>query len=123
MITNTSCTVYRYNSDTQGYDRLYIPCVMWQDSKAANVIKSGLTTVDSTSVYIPMQYADSAPKTAAKDMLVKGDCSFEWDNSTFQTISQSRKQFDKACSHVTVSSIDVKDYSLSNLNHIKISAK
>lgn len=121
MQTNTDCTVYRYNSDTQGFDRIYIPAVMWQESKAANILKSGLQSADSTIIYMDKAYAEKAPKTPAKDMLVKGNCLFCFDNTSPQKISESMRAFTKAHSFVTASSIDEKLYG--NLQHIKVSAR
>lgn len=121
MLTNSDCTVYRYDSDTKGFDRLYIPAVMWQESKAANVTKSGLQTADGVTVFIEERYTQNAPQTAAKDMLVKGNCPFEFCNKNAQSISDSMKEFQSKHRFVTVSAID--KYLYGRLAHFEISAK
>ncbi len=121
MLTNSDCTVYRYNKLTQGFDRLYIPAVMWQESKASNVAKSGMQSSGVVSVFIDSAYARSAPQTTAKDMLVKGNCPFEFDNRDEQSISNSMKAFRAEYSFVTVASI--ADYLFGSLPHVEITAK
>lgn len=123
MKTNTDITLYRYNAVTTGFDRIHIKAAFWQECKAANVLESGMQTADSTVVYIPIMFKDDAPSNCAKDMLVKGDCAFVFDNSNAKSISDSLKQFKAERSFVTVSSIDTKDYGTANLQHIKISAR
>lgn len=122
MQTNTDCTIYKYDGTTGGYNRVYIPTVFWRECKAANVLKSGLQGADSVIIYIPIISSGSAPQTAAKDMCVKGNCGFVFDNTSQQTISDGMKAF-RQHKFVTVSSIDVKRYGIANLQHIKISAK
>lgn len=121
MLTNSDCTVYRYNTFTQGFDRLYIPHVAWLECRAANVLKSGMQNADSVMIHIAAKYAASAPQTAAKDMLVKGNCPFEFDNSSVQSISDSMKSFRAQYRFVTAASID--DYLYGGLPHIEVSAR
>lgn len=121
MLTNADCTVYRYNKANQGFDRYYIPAVMWRESKGANVLKSGLQSIDSVTVFISAQYVKSAPKTPAKDMLVKGNCDFVFDNTSLQTVSESLKTLRAQRDFVTVSAVDEMLYG--GLPHIEVSAK
>ncbi|MCM1364956.1 MAG: hypothetical protein NC122_07050 [Faecalibacterium sp.] len=119
MLKNADCTLYRYNKVTQGYDRFFIPGVYWRENKAGNVLKSGLQSADSTTVYI---YSDRAlPENLTKDMLVKGDCCFQFDNTSPQTVSESMKEFCRLHRFVTVTSID--DCFFGSLPHFEISAK
>lgn len=119
MMTNSDCTLYLYDKATGGYTRHFISGVYWRENKAGNVLKSGLQTADSTTVYL---YSDKvAPASPTKDMLVKGKCDFVFDNTSTQTISESKKRFDTEHSHVTVMSID--RYMFGGLPHIEVSAK
>lgn len=118
---NNACTVYRYNDTTKGFDRYYIPHVAWVECRAANVRKTGLQNADSVMVHIPAEYAANAPQTPAKDMLVKGDCPFRFDNSTPQSVSDSLKAFRTNHRYVTASAID--DYRYGGLPHVEVSAK
>lgn len=143
MLFESKCTLYRDNG-SGGFYRYIISECHWQEDRAANVLKSGLQTADSVSVYIPKRAtasnfvpdgevfpavvlfptADISPKNPSKDMLVKGTVSFEFDNSSPAAVSASMKLFRAQFPQfVTVSSIDRKLYGPERLQHIKISAK
>lgn len=119
MLKNADCTLYLYDKTTQGYERFFIPEVYWQESKAGNVLKSGLKNAHNTTVYI---YSPcTVPETPTKDMLVKGLCPFEFDNSSQKTISESMKEFRSLYAFVTVESVDNCFYG--SLPHFEISAQ
>lgn len=119
MFVNADCTLYKYDKQTGEYIRHFIKGVFWQESKAANVLKSGLTAADSTTIFIYQQ--SPVPESPAKDILVKGCCAFDFDNTSQSTISESLKKLRKITSFVTVSSIDNCWYG--GLPHYEISAK
>ena len=119
MLKNADCTLYLYDKNNGGFIRYFISDVYWHESKAQNVLKSGLSSADSTTVYL--YNTEVVPKTPSKDMLVKGDCSFEFDNTSSQTVSKSMAEFRKQFDFVTVSSVD--DVRYGGLPHIEISAK
>lgn len=117
MMVNADCTLYRYENG--GFVRYVIPKVYWRESKAANVMRSGLASADSTTVYL---YDDAVvPATPTKDMLVKGVCAFAFDNTSPQTVSQSMRMFTAQYSPVTVMSVD--NMMFGGLPHIEISAR
>lgn len=119
MMVNADCTLYRYNKKTEGYDRLFIPSVYWHEYKGGNTLKSGLQTVHSTTVFI---YDSSIlPETPTKDLLVKGDCPFIFDNTSEKSISESFSKFRKKYKFATVMSID--DCNFGSLPHYEITAK
>lgn len=119
MMINADCTLYAYDKATGGFIRHAVYDVYWHESKAGNVLKSGLQTADSTTVYL---FSDVVlPENPGKDMLVKGICNFEFDNSSPAVISASMKEFSKLHSYITVISIDKCMYG--GLPHIEISAK
>ena len=118
-MTNADCTLYRYNDVTQGYDRYFIPSVYWRESKGGNTLKSGLQSVHSTTVYI--YDGCTLPGTPTKDMLVKGDCPFRFDNSSPKSISESFSRFRKQHKFVTVMSVD--DCNFGGLPHYEVTAK
>ena len=119
MMVNADCTLYRYNDKTEGYDRFFIPSVYWHENKGGNTLKSGLQTVHGTTVFI----YDSAflPETPTKDILVKGNCGFKFDNTSQKTVSESFSDFRKKYSFVTVMSVD--DCNFGGLPHWEITAK
>lgn len=133
----SSCTVFRHN-DSGGFDRFYIAQCHWQENKARNVLKSGMQNADGVTVYVPLNSvkitpselflpdniypsAETLPAFAAKDIIVKGKCTFLFDNSSQQSISESLKTLQKQYECHTVMSIDKKLYGI--LQHVKISAR
>ena len=118
MLANSDCTVYLFDKQTEGFVRKYAEKVYWCENKSGSIVKSGMQTSDSTRVYF---YDDNAPKTPAKDMLVRGKCEFEFDNQTPQSIPESMKMFRAEYDFVTVMSID--DYMFGGLPHMEVSVK
>ncbi len=116
---NADCTLYRYNAKTQGYDRYFIPGVYWHENRGGNVLKSGLQSIHGVTVYVYKDCTLSA--TPTKDLLVKGVCHFEFDNSSQKTVAESFEIFKKNYSFVTVMSVD--DCTFGSLKHWEITAK
>ena len=122
MFTNADITVY---SDTgEGYKRHYINAVFWDDVKASNLIKSGMTVSDSVSLYIPKSSMPDVLKfREGKDLIVKGKSNFEFDNMNAQSISQSLKELRKRYRVVMVSVVDEKFYGREAMQHIELLCK
>lgn len=116
---NADCTLYRFNADTEGYDRVFIPSVYWHESKSGNALKSGLQSIHNTTVYL----YDKAnlPLNPTKDLLVKDNCPFVFDNSSPKSISESFAKFKKQYKFVTIMSVDECFYG--GLPHCEITAK
>ena len=57
MITNADLTIFNKHYDptskSEKYQRTQIVGVVWENRKAANVIKSGLISADQVAIYIP----------------------------------------------------------------------
>ena len=117
MLINSDCTLYRFNKATSKYDRVYIKKVYWRQNKAGNVLKSGLQTAASTTVYF---YDENVPKTPTKDMLVKGNCPFVFTSTTESALSDEMKQFRANYDFVVVKSVDNMMYG--GLPHYEVSA-
>ena len=118
MLYNSACTVYR--AAEHGFERTFIPECFWQESRGAAIAKGGIIADAGIIVYIPEKYAELAPRTVQKDMLVKGECSFKFDNSSEKTISDGSRTL-RGYKPVTVKSVDSKLYG-SALRHIKVAA-
>ena len=61
MLPNTSMTIYNKitkNRETK-YKKSYIYSVHWEDNEQFNILKSGLSNADKTSVYIPFRSCDN----------------------------------------------------------------
>lgn len=119
MMVNADCTLYLFDKATGGYTRHFVKDVYWNENKAGNVLKSGLVSADSVAVYL---YSDFVvPENPTKDMIVKGECYFEFDNTDEKTISDSMKKFKKEYDPHTIMVCDNKMFG--GLPHIELSAK
>jgi hypothetical protein len=121
MYTNADITVYTH---TDGYKRHEIKGVFWDESKQSNMIKSGLTTIDSVTIYVPF---DSIPSgvnfTTAKDHIIKGVVNDEIDNSPPQAYSASLNALKAKYDVYTLSICDKKDYGSEDMRHYELSCK
>ena len=120
MLTNTDCTVYRYQES--GYERLYIPDCFWQDSHNVKITTGAFIQVDETLIYIPESHSKLAPRTPQKDLIVRGNCPYVFDNASDATISASLKALNYRYDVVIVTSIAYKQYGAA-LRHIKVVAE
>lgn len=116
MYTNTDMTLYKqeYDSTTRlnKLVRHEIKGVMWQDSKGANVNKSGMDTADSVNVFIPLSHISVYP--AIGDYMVKGIIDLEATK-----ISDLEKQYDARL----ITKVDLKDYGSPSMRHLSIGGK
>lgn len=150
MYTNTDATLYNYFKDKESgkvkYRKTYLKNVFWDDTKQNNVIKSGLTTIESVLICIPFsvetegkQYAspkeyfkltdDKKDKSFtftanSQDLIVKGRIDYDINNTSMQTISESlsylRNNYDNV---MTISVVDEKDFGSESMRHWEIGGK
>ena len=125
MLTNTDCTLYHFNKLTQGYDRYYLSAVMWQESRTQKIGKQGVIVSDDVNIYVPKEIATFPKCELTRDMLVKGNIDFIFDNTSQKTVSESLKEFNHTYPEsVTVLTYEDKNYSVgSQLDHIKLIAR
>lgn len=139
MLTESCCTLYLRSGE--GFDRYFVPACHWQESKAANVLKSGIQDADGITVYIPagamvlypngklypssrlFPNMDISPKKPAQDLIVEGECHFVFDNSSPQKVSESLRALNASHDVHTVMSIDRLLYGSVSLQHYKLSAR
>lgn len=128
MLDNETCTLYI--KDGNGFNAYFVERCHWQESKASNVIKSGLQNADGIIVYIFVEDIDDDLKhtletrrNAAQDIIVKGECNFTFDNSTPQAAAQSLKTLNAEYDVHTIMSIDRLLYGSPDLQHFKLSAR
>lgn len=128
MLTNECCTLYLKNGN--GFARYFVPKCHWQESKASNVLKSGLQNADGVTVYIfardiseELKAALKHRKNTAQDLIVADECDFTFDNSTPQSASQSLKALTAAYDVHTVMSLDRLFYGSPDMQHFKLSAR
>ena len=125
MLTNTDCTLYHFNKLTQGYDRYYLSAVMWQESRTQKISRQGVVVSDDVNIYVPRENALFPKSELAKDMLVKGNIDFVFDNTSQKTVSESLREFNRLYpDSVTVLTYEDKRYSVNEqLDHIKLTAR
>ena len=108
----------RLVGNAQTYTRHEINEVMWQASKATNVIKSGNLGADRVNIWVPSLLSDGSERDTlsikAGDYLVKGIVSDQI--TTAFPITALIKKYDA----VKVTSVDLKDYGAPNMKHIQI---
>lgn len=148
MYTNTGATLYNYDrdktTDKVTYRRTHLRNVFWDDSKQSNVLKSGLTSVESVNISVPFdvdaegktykspkEYLNSTDKdnsftfTAnSQDLIVKGIIDYEINNSSSQKISESLSYLKNNYDYVmTISIVDMKDFGSENMRHWEIGGR
>lgn len=122
MFTNGDITLYKLVNGS--YARETIEGVYMEDRKTANVIKSGLTNADSLFVCIPKgSLSGKLSLTVGKDLVVKGKCTFEFDNTSQITQSTSLKELKGLYTVYTVSDIADRTYGSEVLQHWELSCK
>ncbi len=119
MYTNTSITLYLYSNGA--YIRKNIDKVFWDERKASNVIKSGMSNVDSVKIFIP--YMEDLEFTPARDVIVKGHVEYDIDVSSEKNVAESKKYLQDTYGFVTVSSCDKKLYGSKQMQHYELSCK
>ena len=150
MYTNADATLYNYykNKSTGKviYTKTYLRGVFWDDTKQANVLKSGLAAIESVSVFIPFSVDAGGkeflpPKEYAKlnesdlskyytfvtnsqDFLIQGIIDYDIDNTSSQTVtaglSYLKNNYDKV---MTISVVDEKNYGSDDMRHWEIGGK
>lgn len=115
MLTNTDCTLYRFDSTTGGYTRQLLHGVYWNETSGKTVQKSGLQDTGGVKVFV---FCDVLPLTPTKDFLVKGLCDFVFTGTTQQEVSEEMKAFRSRHSFVTVMS--VKDCLYGGSPHVEV---
>jgi hypothetical protein len=128
-------TVTLYNYTATGYQRTVLRGVLWEDTKAKNVNKTGSDAVDSVRVQIPFTVDSSSAvyrdpeafqkepagawtlQSKVKDFVVKGECPFV----PVAGVSISGLTTNYAA--YTITSVSTVDYGSPRLHHWEVGAK
>jgi hypothetical protein len=141
MRTNCVATVYnRYIvSGAEHYQRTVIGNVAWFNTKASNVLRSGLLAADSAVIYVPLSnganYIDPKPWTALTvktgfwtlavgDVIVKGLVTDEIHDAVVSPPSVAFTMTNLKAAHddvITIKSVDTFDMGSASLRHWKVS--
>ncbi|MBW7573913.1 hypothetical protein [Caproiciproducens faecalis] len=133
MIFPHTVTIYNYTK--AGYNRTVLRGVLWEDTKAKNVNKTGSTSVDSARVFVPFSvdsggatYKSPAEYQAyptgawtlqikQKDFIVKGECPFVLVPGG--SIAELTTNYDA----LTITSVTACDFGSAAMHHWEVGGK
>lgn len=115
MFAPHNMTLYKKTivNGAESWTRTQIPGVMWEQQKAANVLRSGLLAADSTLIFIPIA---RNPSAKIGDVAVKGLVT-DTISASF-TISALKAKYPD---NITLKSVDVNDFGSLSMQHVKLS--
>lgn len=120
MITNADMTIYHKSIDPEtrldSYERFPIYGVLWEERKAANVLKSGLESADAVTIYVSLANLSDAPVSHG-DVVVRGICDKEI------TPGYPIQSLKKDNVGAVVTSVDKKDFGSAKMHHYEIGGK
>ena len=120
MTMDDSATLYRYRETDGGYDRFFIPACYWMETRGASVATGAVRAGETATIYIPEAYAKGV--VPQRDLFVRGNCPFVFDNSSPVMISASLTALSEAYGVVTA--VEVIDRLHGHaLRHIEVHAK
>ncbi len=117
----TKVTIYHLK-DKKYVRNVYDKC-FWEDDQAARITKTGLSSVDSVYVSIPMTEAPNLIITKTKDLIVQGEITIEIDNTSEATQSASLKTLNSNYLVYAIKSFSKKDHGSPRMRHWELSGK
>lgn len=121
MRTNADLTIYHKGIDaatrSETWTRAWVRDVVWEDRKAANVLKSGNLEADRVAVYIPMAHMNDEVSIQSGDVIVRNLVS-DTINASFTITALKAKYRDSA----TVRSVDRMDRGSPHMWHWQVGA-
>lgn len=121
MQTNADMTLYHLGE--KGYERQEILDVWWEHSKISNTEKTGMVNADAVTILIPLSSAPMLLVEIGKDLVVKGICDFEFDNTSQASQSASLKELKQGREVFTVNAFDPLLFGSANMQHYELSCK
>lgn len=122
MKTNADLTVYHKTvaaaTRTEVWTRSQISGVLWEERKAANVLRSGLLEADRVAIYVPVKSVPGGTLgIGIEDVLVRGLVTDEVTSSF--TITDLKAKYPRSA---TVRSVDFLDFGSARMHHWQIGA-
>jgi hypothetical protein len=116
MITPHNMTIYKKSivGGLESWASTQVTGVLWEQRKAANVLRSGLLAADSAAIYIPLARGDIGAKVG--DVAVKG---LVTDAITPSFTMSALKA--KYPNNITIKSVDTLDFGSAFMQHVKLS--
>jgi hypothetical protein len=127
MYTNSDITIYK--KDGMGYIKHLITGqgnkkgALWDESAQSNILKSGLSTIGTVNIMIPLAHMPDIEIKTGNDIVVKSNIDFEFNNTSQQTVSASMTQLKQITSVFTVVTADKKDFGSPGMRHYQLSCK
>jgi hypothetical protein len=117
MRTNTDLTLYSrsVSGGVEVWTRSVIENVQWENTKAANIIASGLLQANAVDVYIPTHRRDETITIKPGDVIAEGIVTQEIDIE--YTISDLKAAHDDV---VVVKTVDRYDFGSPVMHHIRV---
>ena len=115
MHSNADCTIYLKNGST--YKRIVVSNVWWEETKGANISKTGSATVDSIKVFIPLDTCDLCGSITGQDYIVKGILSF------CPSADRSIRELLEKYNVYTITSVTRCNYGSPHMRHLEVYAK
>ena len=113
MYTNADCTVYLQTCE--GYERVPVQGVFWDDTRAKNYNKTGSNNVDSVRVFIGLDQAE-LPLNPEKAYIIRGLCGIEADDTKGLTGLLK-------AGALTITSVAKRDFGSPVMRHWEVGAK
>ena len=115
MYTPHDMTLYKKTlvNGADTWSRVQVQGVLWEQKKAANVLRSGLLAADSVVIYVPIA---RDPSANIGDVAVKGLVT-DVISSAF-TITALKAKYPN---NITLKSVDVLDFGSLSMQHVKLS--
>lgn len=136
LITNCDITIFnRYVENRENkFKKAIIKNVHWEDSKGANILQSGLQSIDESVIYIPFSSVPDYIKPSKfkemiflgtlqgvtiqeEDIIVKGIIE---EDEHFRSVKDLENKYDDVR---VVTSVDTMDYGSPSLQHWEVGAK
>lgn len=114
-------TIYHFE-DNRYIRSVYDRC-FWDEDQAANIKKTGLASVDSLYVSIPLSEAPYLKINKGKDLIVSSEISFEVDNTSQSTQASSLKTLKSSHEIFTINAYSKKDHGSPRSRHWELSGK
>lgn len=115
MLVNADCTLYMADGGT--YRRIPVFGVHWENTKGANLNKTGSTAVDAIAVYIPFSFLPEealSERVSGRDYILRGI--IPDDGSDIRSTVAEHEAY-------TITSIKRCDFGSSAMQHWEIGGK
>lgn len=126
MFTNSDVTLYLCTKEGKldRFKRQVVKNVYWEDVDNATFLKTGQRGSCTALVMIPLSSIGKAINlTKGKDLIVKGDIDFEFDNTSQATIAEGISKLKTNHKALTLVSVDEKLYGSKPVQHYELTGK